>query len=110
MSFGDKLADSLNVMYKDVVNKGIVAPIDTPEYKSAVIYVTNNYPKVNNGVLEYLAAFMCIHQDGQICFYPSSQVAVDLFCQYGKESKVIGFNESGVIVKDDVYREAQKGE
>ena len=40
-----KLADSLNVMYQDVVNKHIVAKINTPEYIAAEDFVTTNYSK-----------------------------------------------------------------
>ena len=110
MSVSNKLADSLNVMYKDVVNEGVVAPINSLEYKIAEDYVNTHYSKLNDSVLEFLAAFMCVHQGGKVCFYPSTQVAVDLHCKYGEESKVVGFNDLGAIVKDEVYRETQKGE
>ena len=100
MNFSSKLAESLNVMYKDVVNKKILAQADTNEYAEAESFVRTYYPKLNNMVMEFLAAFMCVHQDGKICFYPSQKEAVDLVCNYDDIMRILVFNDFGSIVRD----------
>lgn len=104
MSVGCKLADSLNLMYKDVVNKGVTAPINTREYIETEKFMKAHYPELNDKVLEFLAMYMCVHKKGTICFHPAEKESVDLLCQYDDVSRVIGFNYIGCIVKDEVYK------
>lgn len=105
-----KLADSLNVMYQDVVNKHMVAQINTPEYIAAEDFVTTHYPKLNEGVMEYLAAYMCVYPNGTIQFMPAKNLAVDLACRYDDTLKVVSYNENGIIVRDEECKLNQKGE
>ena len=110
MRLSTKLADSLNVMYQDVVNKHITAPINTREYIEAEEFVSTFYPKLNNGVMEYLAAYMCVYPEGKIQFMPAKKSGVDLACRHNDMLKVITYNEEGVIVRDDEAKITQKGE
>lgn len=110
MGFNVKLADSLNVMYQDVVNKHIVAPINTRAYAEAENFVQTHYPKLNDGVMEYLAAYMCVYPDGTICFAPAEKNAVNLICSQNESIKIIGYNDQGVIVRDDEMKASEKGE
>ena len=110
MKLNVKLADSLNVMYQDVVNKHIVAPTNTRAYIEAEDFVQTHYPKVNDGVLEFLAAYMCVCPDGTICFAPSDKNAVNLICSQKDRTRLIGYNDVGVIVRDEDIKASEKGE
>ena len=110
MRLNTRLADSLNVMYQDVVNKHIVAPINTKEYVEAEEFVQSYYPRLNECVMEYLAAYMCVYPDGKIQFIPGKKSGVDLACRHNDMLKVVGYNDDGVIVKDEEARIVQKGE
>ncbi len=110
MAFNTKLADSLNVMYQDVVNKHLVAPIKTREYAEAYEFIESHYPKLNDAVLEYLAAYMCVYPDGKIQFLPAKNLAVDLACRHDGMLKVVSYNDEGVIVRDEEAKVSQKGE
>ena len=110
MAFNTRLADSLNVMYQDVVNKHLVAPINTKEYAEAAEFVETLYPKLNNGILEYLAAYMCVYPEGKIQFIPAKKEAVDLSCRHNDILKVVTYNDDGVIVRDEEAKIVQKGE
>ena len=110
MRLNTKLADSLNIMYQDVVNKHVMAPINTREYVEASEYVESFYPKLNDGVMEYLAAYMCVYPDGKIQFMPAKKSGVDLACRYDDKLKVVSYNEEGIIVKDEEAKIVQKGE
>ena len=110
MSFNTRLADSLNVMYQDVVNKHIAAPINTRSYAEAENFVQTYYPKLNDGVMEYLAAYMCVYPDGTICFAPADKNAVNLICSQNDSIKIVGYNDQGVIVRDEETKFSQKGE
>ena len=108
----EKLANALNVMYKDVVNKKIVAQVDTKEYVEAKEFVEGYYPKLNTGVMEYLAMYMCVQPDGTIQFFPSEKSTVELLCTYADKMRLIGYADNGVIVKDQITEKTsgQKGE
>lgn len=110
MRLNTRLADSLNVMYQDVVNKQIVAPINTKEYIEASEFVQSYYPKLNEGVMEYLAAYMCVYPEGKIQFMPAKKSCVDLACRHNDVLKVVSYNEEGVIVRDEEAKVSQKGE
>lgn len=110
MGFNVKLADSLNVMYQDVVNKHVVAPINTRAYAEAENFVQTHYPKLNDGVMEYLAAYMCVYPDGTICFAPAEKNAVNLICSHDNLIKIVGYNDQGVIVMDEENAVSQNKE
>ena len=101
MAFNVRLADSLNVMYQDVVNKHLVAPITTRAYAEAENFVETYYPKLNVGVMEYLAAYMCVYPDGTICFAPADKNAVNLICSHNDRIKIVGYNDQGAIIRDE---------
>ena len=101
MAFNTRLADSLNVMYQDVVNKHVVAPINTRAYAEAENFVNTYYSKLNEGVMEYLAAYMCVYPDGTICFAPAEKNAVNLICSHNDKIKIVGYNDQGAIVLDE---------
>lgn len=111
-NLGKRLSESLNIMYKDVVNKKQIAPINTIEYVEAKDFVDTYYPELNANVMEYLAMYMCVHPDGTAEFFPSNNNAVDLLCQYADQLRVVGYNEVGAIVKDDtsIRTPIQRGE
>ena len=110
MRLSTKLADSLNVMYQDVVNKHITAEINTREYIEANEFVSTFYPKLNDGVMEYLAAYMCVYPNGKIQFMPAKKSGVDLSCRHDDMLKVVTYNEDGVIVGVEEAKIVQKGE
>ena len=110
MRLNTRLADSLNVMYQGVVNDHIVAPINTKEYAEASEFVESFYSKLNESVMEYLAAYMCVYPEGKIQFMPAKKSGVELACRHNDYLKVVGYNDEGVIVKDEEARIVQKGE
>lgn len=110
MRLNTKVANSLNVMYQDVVNKHVVTPIKTREYVEASEFIETHYPKLNEGVVEYLAAYMCVYPEGKIQFLPAKNLAVDLACRHDGLLKVISYNDEGVIVRDEEAQVSQKGD
>ena len=106
----NKLANSFNVMYQDVVNEHKLAEVNTPEYIEAKDYVEAYYPKLNNSVMEYLAMYMCVQPNGRIEFIASREGAVGLLCRDADKFRRIVYSDNGVIVKDQTELVGQKGE
>ena len=107
-----KLANSLNVLYQDVVNKNARADIDSPKYIEAKDFVETYYPRLNNSVIEFLAIYMCAHPKGTVGFYPAKGATVDMLCQYADTMRLVSYNEAGAIVKDETSANvpSQRGE
>ena len=110
MRINTKLANALNTMYQGIVNKNATVEINSREYVEASQFVDEYYPKLKEGVLEYLAAYMIVHPEGKIQFMPAKQNAVDLSCRHDDYLKVISYNDDGVIIKDEEAKVVQKGE
>ena len=110
MRLNTKLANCLNVMYQDVVNNHVVVPANNEKYLDAEDFVKTYYSKLNDNVLEYLAAYMAIYPEGKIQFMPGKQSVVELSCRFDDRLKVLSYNENGIIVNEEEAKITQKGE
>ena len=101
MKLNKKISDSLNTMYRDVVNEKVNPDVKQSKYIEAKNYIETNYPHLNNSVMEYLAVYMCVYPSGKIEFYPAKGSAVNLLCTYADKLKVMCYNGDGVIIKEE---------
>ena len=112
MKLNKKLSDAFNVLYQDMVNKHVEPDMNSPKYVDAKKYVEQDFPMLNQRILEYLSVYMVVHSTGKIEFYPSKGTTVDLLCTYADRVRLIRYDEKGDILKEETSKNAplQQGE
>ena len=108
----EKLADALNILYKDAVNKGddldaMPARI-SEEYGAADDFVFENYAKLGESVVEYLLMYMHFKPKGKIDFVPSKEAYIDLICTHHGRGEVVSFEVNGRISRREEFQTGQQ--
>ena len=98
------MLNAFKTMYENVVNnpaKGV--DVNAPEYISAKDYIYAYYSKLDDGVVEFLGAFMLTHPGKRILFSTSDKQLLDLNCLLDEGVRSLSFNKNGTIVRDEMF-------
>ena len=98
----ETIAIAFKILYEDIVNnpeKGI--DINSIKYKKAKNFIHTLYNELDDGVVEFLGAFMLTNPGKKVKFEASKTELLGLNCFYVNNVRQLGFNRAGSIVRDE---------
>lgn len=97
------MLNAFKTMYENIVNnpaEGV--DVTAPEYIGARDYIYAYYSKLDDGVVEFLGAFMLTNPGKKILFSTSDKQLLDLNCLLDEGVRSLSFNRNGTIVRDEM--------